>query len=173
MAKDPSQLVAVLEKYKIERLFVVPTALKSLLISLSLKQDPNLLKSLKLWFTAGEILSASLVNEFFDYFPENEYLLCNSYGSTEIHDISYFLCRGKEQLRNYTGSIPIGQPVYNTAIYILDDERKAVQVGQIGEMFVSSVSLASGYVNGRDQESFCDNTLSDDPSMYTAVFAFL
>lgn len=117
-----------------------------------------------MWITAGEILSASLVNEFFDYFPENEYLLCNSYGSTEIHDISYFLCRGKEQIRSYSGSIPIGQPIYNTAIYILDDERKPVEIGQIGEMFVSSVSLASGFVNGRDQERFCDNNLTDNPS---------
>lgn len=165
VAKDPAQLVTLLEKYEVERLFFVPTALKTLLIYLSLKRDRKLLKKLKLWITAGEILSASLVNEFFDYFPENEYLLCNSYGSTELHDISYFLCRGKEQLRTYTGSIPIGRPIYNTAIYILDDDRKPVEKGQIGEMFVSSVSLASGYVNGRDEDRFCDNHLTDDPSM--------
>lgn len=166
VAKDPSQLVTILEEYEIERLFFVPTALKTLLIYLSLKQDHKLLKKLKLWITAGEILSASLVNDFYDYFPENEdYLLCNSYGSTEIHDISYFLCRGKEQIRNYTGSIPIGRSVYNTVIYILDAERKPVKTGEIGEMFISSVSLTCGYVNGCDKGRFSDNILTDDPSM--------
>lgn len=158
--------MTILEKYKIERLFVVPTALKTILIYLSLKKDQNLLKKLKLWITAGEILSASLANEFFDYFPENEYILCNSYGSTEIHDISYFLCLGREQLRKYNGSVPIGRPIYNTAIYLLDDERKPIKFGQIGEIYVSSVSLASGYVNGRDQDRFIDNILSDNPSMF-------
>lgn len=170
VTKDPQELVMILEKYKIERLFVVPTALKTLLIYLSLRQDRNLLKKLKLWITAGEILSASLVNEFFEYFPENENLLCNSYGSTEIHDISYFLCRGKEQLRKYTGSIPIGQPIYNTVIYILDAERKPVKIGQIGEMFISSISLTCGYVNDRDQERFSDNNLTDDPSMCISIY---
>lgn len=164
VTKDPTQLVLILQKYEIERLVLVPTLLKSLLIYLSLKRDATLLRKLKLWVCSGETLPVSLANEFYDYFPENEYLLCNFYGSTEIMgDVTYFICRGKNQLRNYT-NVPIGYPIFNTTIYILDAEKKPVKAGETGELFVSGANLAHGYVNGRDKERFVENVLAVDPS---------
>lgn len=170
VTKDPTQLVSLLQKYEIERLVLVPTLLKSLLIYLSLKRDANLLSKLKLWVCSGETLSASLAMEFYDYFPENEYLLCNFYGSTEIMgDVTYFVCRGKEQLRNYT-NVPIGYPIFNTIIYILDDDKKPVKIGETGELFVSGANLAHGYVNGRDKDRFIENVLAVDPSECDCIF---
>lgn len=164
VTKDPTQLVAILQKYEIERLVLVPTLLKSLLIYLSLKKDANLLSKLKLWVCSGETLPASLANEFYDYFPENEYMLCNFYGSTEIMgDVTHYVCRGKDQLCNYI-NVPIGYPIFNTTIYILDADRKPVKVGERGELFVSGANLAHGYVNGRDKERFIENILAVDPS---------
>lgn len=157
-------MVSVLQKYKIERLVLVPTLLKSLLIYLSLKRDVNLLSKLKLWICSGETLPAKLAMEFYNHFPENEYLLCNFYGSTEIMgDVTYFVCRGKEQLRNYM-NVPIGYPIFNTIIYILDDEKKPVKIGETGELLVSGANLAHGYVNGRDKDRFIENVLAVDPS---------
>lgn len=165
ITKDPTQLVAILQKYEIERLVLVPTLLKSLLIYLSLKQDANLLSKLKLWVCSGETLPVSLAMEFFDYFRENEYMLCNFYGSTEIMgDVTYFICRGKDQLRNYI-NVPIGHPIFNTTIYILDADKKPVKVGETGELFVSGANLAHGYVNGRDKDRFIENIMAVDPSM--------
>lgn len=168
--RDPSQLVSLLEKYSIERLVVVPTLLKSILIYLSLQTDANnnncVLSKLKLWVCSGENLPVSLAYEFFDYFPEHEYMLCNFYGSTEIMgDVTYFVCRGKEQLRNYKFNLPIGTPVSNTAIYILDSEQKPVGFNETGELFVSGANLAHGYVNGRDKERFIINCLAIDSGM--------
>lgn len=165
VTKDPTLLVLMLQKYEIERLVLVPTLLKSLLIYLWLKRDSTLLRRLKLWVCSGEILPVSLAIEFFDYFGENEYVLCNFYGSTEITgDVTYFVCNNKEQLQQYT-NVPIGKPIFNTNIYILDSIKNPVKIGATGELYVSGANLAHGYVNGRDKERFVDNPLTVDPSM--------
>lgn len=172
VAKNPMQLVAVLQKYEVERLVVVPTLLKSLLIYLSWQKETNLLSKLRLWVCSGETLPLALANEFYDYFPENEYLLCNFYGSSEITgDVTYFICRGKNQLRNHT-KVPIGCPIYNNIIYILDAERKPVNVGETGELFVAGANLANGYVNGRDKERFVENVMAADPRMSLCYATF-
>lgn len=164
ITKDPTQLVAILQKYEIERLVLVPTLLKSLLIYLSLKQDANLLTKLQLWICSGELLPVSLALEFFDHFPEREYSLCNYYGSTEVMgDVTYFVCNERQQLRGYV-NVPIGQPLYNTIIYILDADKKPVKVGEIGELYVAGLNLAHAYVNGRDKDRFVDNFMAVDPS---------
>lgn len=105
--------------------------------------------------------------EFFDHFPEGEHFLANFYGSTEVMgDVTYFLCDSKKQLSELE-KIPIGYPVDNTVIYILDSEMRPVKMGDIGEIFVSGLNLASGYVNKRDPERFVENPLAFDPSKFT------
>lgn len=169
VTKDPTLLVATLQKYEIERLVLVPTLLKSLLIYLWLKRDSNLLRRLKLWICSGEILPTSLANEFFDYFGEDDAVLCNYYGSTEIMgDVTYFVCESKDQLQQYT-NVPIGKPIFNTNIYILDSIQNPMKIGMSGELYVAGANLAHGYVNGRDKERFVDNPLTVDPS--TSIFA--
>lgn len=168
VTKDPERLVDALEAYKIERLVLVPTLLRTLLMYLPLKNQPNLLHNLKIWVCSGETLSVSLATEFFDYFHEGKHVLCNFYGSTEIMgDVSYFICESKKQLQAYE-KVPIGYPVNNTVIYILDGDYRPVKMGQTGELFVSGLNLASGYVNGRDQFRFIDNPLAADPSKFSS-----
>lgn len=163
MTKDPTQLAAALDKYGIERLVLVPTLLRSILIYLSIANDAKLLRRLRLWICSGETLSASLATEFYDYFAEEEHILCNFYGSTEIMgDVTYFVCEGRAQLQKYI-SIPIGRPIINTNIYLLNSEMKPVRRGEIGELFVAGANLAHGYVNGRDKDRFVDNSLTVEP----------
>lgn len=156
-------MVAALDQYGIERLVVVPTLLKSILIYLSIVKNSKLLRHLKLWICSGESLSSSLAIEFYDYFSENAHMLCNFYGSTEIMgDVTYFICERKEQLMHYL-SVPIGRPINNTNIYILNSEMKPVMRGAIGELYVSGANLAHGYVNGRDKDRFVENPLTVEP----------
>lgn len=122
------------------------------------------LQKLKLWICSGETLPVSLANEFYDYFPENGYSLCNFYGSTEsMGDATYFECRGKDQLRDYT-NVPIGRPIFNTTIHILNADKKPVQYGATGELFVSGNNIAHGYVNGHDSHRFTGNIMANNPS---------
>lgn len=163
VTKDPERLVDALEKYKIERLVLVPTLLRSLLMYLPLKNQKNLLYNLRIWVCSGETLSVSLAQEFFNYFIEGTHVLCNFYGSTEIMgDVTYFICESQKQLSTYE-KVPIGFPIYNTVAYILDGDYRPVKMGQTGELFVSGLNLANGYVNGRDQFRFIENPLATDP----------
>lgn len=166
VTKDPERLVDVLEHYQIERLVLVPTLLRSLLMYLPLKNQSNLLYNLKIWICSGEPLAVTLAKEFFDYFQEGQHVLCNFYGSTEIMgDVTYFICEGKRQLDAYD-KVPIGYPLYNTIIYLLDTNLRPVNYGETGELFVAGSNLAAGYVNGRDPDRFIENPLSIDKSKF-------
>lgn len=57
-----------------------------------------------------------------------------------------------------------GLPLDNTIIYLFDKDFRLVKAGGVGELFVSGLNLAAGYVNGRDPEKFLDNPLAIDPS---------
>nr|ATB56363.1 Ebony2 [Leptinotarsa decemlineata] len=162
ITKDPENLIALLEKYKVERLILVPTLLKSLLMYLKLKGEKSTLRNLKTWICSGEILTVSLAEEFYRWFSDKDHQLCNFYGSTEIMgDVTYFVVPGLQELK-HMDKIPIGIPVDNTIVYLLDNEFRPVKSGDIGELFVSGSNLAAGYVNGRDPEKFLKNQLTID-----------
>lgn len=73
-----------------------------------LQKRKDVLSSLKLWVCSGETLTVSLAKEFYTYFPENEYTLCNFYGSTEIMgDVTYHIVSGIDRLENQD-KVPIG-----------------------------------------------------------------
>ncbi|KAK9708009.1 AMP-binding enzyme [Popillia japonica] len=147
----------------IERLVLVPSLLRSLLMYLQLQKRKDALACLKLWVCSGETLVVSLAKEFYNYFPENEYKLCNFYGSTEIMgDVTYHVITGMDQLR-HQDKVPIGLPIDNTIIYILDSNYRPVKTGEIGELFAAGQNVAAGYVNGRDPEKFVENSLAIDP----------
>lgn len=78
-------------------------------------------------------------------------------------DVTYFVCNERKQLRSYV-NVPIGHPLYNTIIYILDADKKPAKVGEIGELYVAGLNLAHAYVNGRDKDRFIDNFMAVDPS---------
>lgn len=192
VTKNPEMLIPLLEKFEvdfiiqsschsrlifiqpsylsslpqIERLVLVPTLLRAILIYLNFREDKTKhpLRALKLFVCSGETLSLQLALEFFDHFPEGEHLLANFYGSTEVMgDVTYFTCETKKQL-NELPKIPIGYPVDNTLIYILDAEMEPVKMGEIGEIYVSGLNLAAGYVNKRDPDRFVENPLAFDQS---------
>lgn len=56
-----------------------------------------------------------------------------------------------------------GRPVYNTAIYLLDENHHPVVSGEKGELYVSGFNLTQGYVRGRDPDRFLTNPLTVDP----------
>lgn len=173
ITKDPERLVEVLEKYKIRRLVLVPTLLRSLLMYLKLDGGNNrnnsenkLLYNLHIWVCSGEPLPVTLAMHFYDYFEEDTHTLYNFYGSTEVMgDVTYFTCESKKQLQHFE-RVPIGVPVSNTVIYLLDSDYRPVRNGEIGEIYVSGLNLANGYVNGRDPEKFLENPLAVELSKF-------
>ena len=97
--------------------------------------------SLRQIVTSGEALSGSLQQQTFDVLPHTT--LWNLYGPTEAAiDVSYYDCSS-----NDTGSSPpIGSPIWNTQLYILDPTLTPVPDGIAGELYIGGAGLARGYL---------------------------
>ena len=135
--KDPSYLSDVIREHGITTLHFVPSMLSSFLEQASQKVSENLRRV----FCSGEALPARSVRWFRDRFPTVE--LHNLYGPTEAAvDVTAWDCR-KE-----TGdTIPIGRPIDNIRLYILDSHGQPVPVGVAGELHIAGVGVARGYLN--------------------------
>jgi amino acid adenylation domain-containing protein len=137
--KDHTQFLATLAVNDITRLVLVPSLLRSLLES-----GENLaqrLPKLKLWTTSGEVLPFDVAEKFKAVMPDCT--LLNIYGSSEVsadatcHDLAL----GVE-----SSTIPIGCPIANTRVYILDRQLQPAPVGVPGELYIGGVVLARGYL---------------------------
>lgn len=94
--------------------------------------------SVRLVISGGEALKPELVKLFSTKFSGT---LLNTYGPTE----ATVQCAWAEGLQP-GGSIPIGRPVANTRLYVLDENLEPVPVGAPGELFIAGVGLARGYI---------------------------
>nr|BDT05249.1 ebony protein [Gryllus bimaculatus] len=161
ITRDPARLLSLLRQHQVERLVLVPSLLRAILMHL--ESGVPLPTSLKLWVCSGEALSVELGKQFFQYFTPGQHKLCNFYGSTEIMgDVTYHVLSEPEDLDLHV-TVPIGLPLDNTNIYLLDDQGRPVPVGEQGQLFVAGSNLALGYVAGRDADRFIDNPFAVDP----------
>src|SRR6185437_16115039 len=109
---------------------------------------------------SGEALPYPLLLRCQAALPDAE--LHNLYGPTEAAiDVTSWRCRSDQ----YAGLVPIGRPVANTAIYLLDAHRQPVPVGVTGEIYIGGVQVARGYLNRPDltQERFLPDPFSAVP----------
>ncbi|MGW7171199.1 amino acid adenylation domain-containing protein, partial [Streptomyces sp. NPDC054884] len=97
--------------------------------------------SLRRVICSGEALPLSAQARFFEVFGTGVELH-NLYGPTEASvDVTAWRCRAEQQ----AGSVPIGVPVANTRVYVLDECLRPVPVGVTGELYLAGVQLARGY----------------------------
>ncbi|HEY6051753.1 MAG TPA: amino acid adenylation domain-containing protein, partial [Thermoanaerobaculia bacterium] len=138
--RDPRALVESLAAGRVTRIVLVPSLLRTLLDSgIDLATELPLLST---WTTSGEALSIELYRRFRAALPGA--MLVNLYGSSEVSaDVTCWDSRGAEP----RDTVPIGRPIANTQIYILDRRGQPVPVGVPGELFVGGHSLARGYRN--------------------------
>lgn len=159
--KEPRALLEYLNSRSIERLFVPPIMLHSL--AECCETANTVPTSLKDVIAAGEKLhiSPALVALFRRL---NGCRLHNHYGPTETHVVTTFTSNG--DIGSWPALPPIGKPISNTKIYILDDERHPVPVGVVGEIYVGGANVARGYLHRPELtvERFTGNAFSDDPT---------
>ncbi len=138
--KDPEQLISLIERHGVTTLHFVPSMLRVFL------EAPSLVRceSLRRVICSGEALSADLQARFYTQFNAE---LHNLYGPTEASiDVTAWPCR--RETRDTT--VPIGRPIANTQIYLLDQHFNPVPVGVTGELYIGGVQLARGYLNRPD-----------------------
>jgi amino acid adenylation domain-containing protein/FkbM family methyltransferase len=155
--KDPHYLRATIEKSGITVLHFVPSMLQAFLAA----EGSGGCQSLRKVICSGEQLTVQLKDRFFEVFPEVE--LHNLYGPTEAAiDVTAYRCRKEDTL------VPIGKPIANTQIHIVDSELKAVGLGETGELCIAGDCLARGYLNQPEltAEKFVQNPFQPGARMY-------
>src|SRR3984957_5373867 len=115
--------------------------------------------TLRAVMSGGEALTPDIVAEFG---RRSKARLYNVYGPTEtIIDSAYWLCDGTSD----ASIVPIGRPIPNARMYILNSALRPVPVGVSGELYIGGVSLARGYVNlpGLTADKFIPDPFSGEP----------
>jgi amino acid adenylation domain-containing protein len=148
--KDPDYLRNLIIEKNISTLHFVPSMLGIFLQSDAIEQC----QTIRRVFCSGEALPVEFEKRFFQRLGFAE--LHNLYGPTEASvDVSYFACQAGSKYP----SVPIGKPVANTQLHVLDPYLQPVPQGVIGELHIGGVQLARGYLNRQDLTSaaFIDN----------------
>jgi amino acid adenylation domain-containing protein len=152
---DPEELLRTLAERHVTRIVLVPSLLRAVL-----DHAPNLgerVPELRLWSCSGEVLPWELARRFQKAHPQAT--LLNIYGSSEVAaDVTWYELQ-KEAMQNEaeaethkettrqegSSSVPIGQPIRNSQVYVLDANRNPAPIGVRGEIYVGGDGLALGY----------------------------
>lgn len=135
--KDPAYLKAVIEQHQVSVLHFIPTMLAVFLETL----DTHACATIKQIVTSGEALNGALQAQTFRQLPQTR--LWNLYGPTEAAiDVSVWPCRPEDGSQ----TPPIGQPIWNTQLYILDNMLEPLAHGVVGELYIAGTNLARGYL---------------------------
>ena len=139
--RDSAYLVKLIQESGVTTLHFVPSMLRVFVEEEGLEAC----RSLRRVICSGEALPHKLQERFFARLPEAE--LHNLYGPTEAAvDVTYWACQpGDDRL-----TVPIGRPVANTQMYILDPRMRPVPMGVAGELYIGGVQVGRGYVGRKD-----------------------
>ncbi|MGB7604589.1 MAG: amino acid adenylation domain-containing protein, partial [Lutisporaceae bacterium] len=164
--KDPEEIVKAIEKQKITTMHFVPSMLNIFLEYIEGRENLDRLSSLKQVFSSGEALTAPQVERFNRIINSKiGTKLINLYGPTEATvDVSYFDCSTGEQF----DVIPIGKPIDNISLLVVDKHNNLLPVGVPGELCISGVGVGRGYLNRPEltAEKFVQNPHIPGERMY-------
>ncbi|MFI2262970.1 amino acid adenylation domain-containing protein [Streptomyces tubercidicus] len=158
---DTARFIETLDTGGVEVLQAVPSYLEVVLTEL--ERSPRALPRLRHVSATGEALKKELVERWFATFPG--VALVNAYGLTETSDDT-----NHEVMRRVPEqpSVPLGRPVANVRIHVVDERLRPVPLGSPGEILFSGVCVGRGYVNDeeRTRAAFLPDPLLPGERMY-------
>ncbi|MET0196630.1 MAG: amino acid adenylation domain-containing protein [Rhodococcus fascians] len=138
--RDPKYVAELIAAERVSVAHFVPSMLGVFAAEPSAASD----RSLRIVFSSGEALPTSTARALAEVLPSTR--LVNLYGPTEAAvDVTFH-----EVSEADIAAVPIGRPVYNTQVYVLDARLNAVGVGAVGELYLGGVQLARGYSSRPD-----------------------
>jgi len=138
------EFINEIENDKVTVLEVVPTYLGAMLDNL--EEEHKELNNLKNLLITGEALSKNLVQRWFNSFKNVK--LVNAYGPTEASDdITHYIM---DRVCDYD-LVPIGKPIQNLNIYIVNKDMNLCPIGVVGELCVSGIGVGRGYINNSEK----------------------
>ena len=149
------QLRSVIQTHNVSILFIT-TALFNTIV----EEAPEIFAGIQQLLTGGEAHSVSHMRKGLEALPSTKIISC--YGPTESTTFTTYYPVPKN-LNLQAASIPIGRPISNTCVYILDSDLQPVPIGVIGELYIGGDGLAQGYLNRSDltRERFIFNPFGD------------
>jgi amino acid adenylation domain-containing protein len=155
-SRDPASLLDRVRREAITTLNLVPSLLQALTETSGLESCTTLRRVL----CGGEALHGPLLRGFRERLPR--VALHNLYGPSEAATAAAALeCAAPEA----NGSVPIGRPVANTRLYVLDREGQPVPAGVAGELYIGGAGVARGYLGraGLTAERFVADPFGREP----------
>lgn len=150
--RDPERLIQYIKDEDVKKIHFVPSMLSVFLdyMEAAKVKIPQLRKVI----VSGEALTPALNKRFYSLFADTGATLHNLYGPTECTvDVLYYDCKPDDE------EIPIGKPVWNTSAFILSKDLQLMPQGVEGELAISGVQLARGYVDpALDERRFIEKT---------------
>lgn len=149
----------------------LPTAYWHQLTSQLATTGETLPLSIRLVIIGGEAALVETLNLWQNYVKnklEKPPLLINAYGPTEA-TVETTTCRLSElDLHEKTSQLPIGKPITNLEVYVLDKYLQPVPIGVPGELYVGGAGLARGYLNRQEltAEKFIQNPWDKSQRLY-------
>ena len=150
-------------KNTIEKEGITTLWLTAALFNFIIDENPHALSGIKQLLIGGEALSVAHVQKALVSLPSTQ--IINGYGPTE--STTFTCCYPIPRITETPlESIPIGRPISNTQVYILDEYLHPLPIGVTGELYLGGDGLASGYLNRPEltAEKFIPNPFSDDPN---------
>ena len=150
-------LDAALQRHHVTTLWLTAS-----LFNVVVDEAPHILRGVRQLLIGGEALSPVHVRAALECLPETQ--LINGYGPTE--GTTFTCCyRIPHPLDEARVSVPIGRPIANTRVYVLDRYQSPVPVGVAGELYIGGDGLAHGYLNRPDMaaEKFLPDPFSAVP----------
>ncbi|WP_035061512.1 non-ribosomal peptide synthetase, partial [Andreprevotia chitinilytica] len=157
--RDPVQLLDLVLRERVARLFIPFVALQGIADAAS---DLATLPDLREIVCGGEQLQITdEVIELFRKLPDS--LLHNQYGPTESHFVTGYRLTGDPDL--WPRLPPIGKPMFNTQMYVLDRHFEPVPIGVRGDLYIAGVNLAQAYWQRSDMtaDRFIPDPFSKSP----------
>ncbi|AMO93236.1 non-ribosomal peptide synthase TIGR01720 domain protein [Collimonas fungivorans] len=127
------ELARLIQEHRLQAVTLVPSLLDALM-GQAVESD---LSSCSLWITSGEAVSRQQAAAFKQLLPSAR--LLNFYGSSEASGDSLWAECDADL-------VPIGRPIWNTQVYVLDASLSAVPIGVAGELYIAGAGLARGYL---------------------------
>jgi amino acid adenylation domain-containing protein len=161
-AHDPLRLLELIEREAITILETVPSLLATAIAEIESKKSPPNLSSLRWLLVTGEAVPPELCYQWMSFYPEIP--LLNAYGPTECSDdVTHY--RVPQHTPMDMAHMPIGRPICNMRMYVLDGMGMPVPVGVLGELLVGGAGVGRGYLGDpeRTSQAFMPYPFSGEP----------
>ncbi|HKX29004.1 MAG TPA: amino acid adenylation domain-containing protein, partial [Blastocatellia bacterium] len=157
--RDPRRFRQLIKDHRVTVLNQTPAAFHNLIRTESACEPHDLDRHLRYVIFGGDRLEPAELRPWAEWYSPDRVQLINMFGITEttVH-VTYHRLRGEELLKSSSGS-PIGIPLPETGVYVLNGDRKMQPIGVAGEIYVGGTGVSRGYLNRAEltAERFIEN----------------